>query len=490
MIYEASIFILFFGFLYFLGKKKQASFRFLLPFAFCIKLIIGSIFLHYYSQLFGNASVLSDADVFFKDSQELLKVYTINKSDFLKLFFGLDESLKYTYLLNTTHWDSSTDFIINDGRMLIRFHTLVGFMSMGKIAIHLMICNFFSLIGLLLIALYSNKRSEVSLSGCFLILLFAPNLLFWSSTIIKEPFIILGLGLLLYGLHLPLKTKSVLAFVIGAWLIIIIKFYIFFFILFSLLIYLLFHYTSRKTAWISLSLTLTLVTLSLFTQIGHPVVERLSTHQFDFNNMGKGGIHARGDTCIYIINGYELKYVDIQGDSVYVTEIIPGEYLRPGKMHKAIPCTLYPNEKPWVLYDKGRPSASYIEPTLILDDPKQLLKNIPEALSISLFRPFFNDPPHHILKWYSIFDTLLISAFLSFAIWKRRKLNKKDVDILIALLFFAFSFALIIGWVTPVLGAIIRYKIPVQIALLLIGLILIDPKKISIQKLAKKDKSN
>jgi hypothetical protein len=46
------------------------------------------------------------------------------------------------------------------------------------------------------------------------------------------------------------------------------------------------------------------------------------------------------------------------------------------------------------------------------------------------------------------------------------------------LLVFSLILTLLIGWTTPVIGAIIRYKVPVQLAMMLVTLILFNPKKI------------
>jgi hypothetical protein len=54
-------------------------------------------------------------------------------------------------------------------------------------------------------------------------------------------------------------------------------------------------------------------------------------------------------------------------------------------------------------------------------------------------------------------------------------LNQKEKGIIFILIIFALQLFLLIGWTTPVLGAITRYRFPAQLALILVGLIILKP---------------
>ena len=104
---------------------------------------------------------------------------------------------------------------------------------------------------------------------------------------------------------------------------------------------------------------------------------------------------------------------------------------------------------------------------------------MPEAVNNVLLRPYPNDPPNSSFKCLSIIDGWgLILLLITVIIFFRRKINRKELDLIIALCVFSLVLTLLIGWTTPVLGAIIRYKIPIQLAMMLITLILFEPKKI------------
>jgi hypothetical protein len=82
------------------------------------------------------------------------------------------------------------------------------------------------------------------------------------------------------------------------------------------------------------------------------------------------------------------------------------------------------------------------------------------------------------LKFFSFLEVWLIFGFLAIAWIKRRKLSDSERGIIFMLAIFAFVLFLLIGWTTPVLGAIARYRFPAQLAMVLIGMILLKPIKI------------
>lgn len=490
MFYEILFFILFIGFFYFFGKKQSGNFKFYLPIAFCIKLTFGILCTLLFSNLYGATNLQADADIFINDSKILLHVYSVNKSDFFHLIFSSNDYLVNTYLLETTHWDSSYNFLINDSRFIIRFHALIGLISLGEITIHLMFLNALSLLGIFFINQHIERHSLVKSATRFFILLLAPNILFWSSSLLKEPFIMFAFGIIALGLSSTSIFKKILLYILAFWLLQNVKIYIAFCTLIFILLFTFFKYTRPKTALYTLvGLTFFFVGLIL-TNTGQPIVERISSQQFDFNNIGKGGVYLRADTCIYVIPEKYMNALHFDGDSVFLNKKIIGEYLPEGSRQEARTCIITPNQKAWEYCDAGKRSQSYIKTTLILNSGTQLLKNIPEALSIVFLRPFITDPPYNNkMKWFSLLDSYLILSFSIVTFLFRRKINRTEKNLIFALFLSSFILSLLIGLTTPVLGAVIRYKIPVQFVQLIIGLILIDTSRISRIKLVKKYKS-
>src|SRR6185295_14228476 len=73
---------------------------------------------------------------------------------------------------------------------------------------------------------YLKRIPVILLIACFLF----PSVLFWSSTVLKEGIIFLGLGLLLYhsqcGLRSTYQVKNVLGLLLGALILVFIKIYV------------------------------------------------------------------------------------------------------------------------------------------------------------------------------------------------------------------------------------------------------------------------
>ena len=119
---------------------------------------------------------------------------------------------------------------------------------------------------------------------------------------------------------------------------------------------------------------------------------------------------------------------------------------------------------------------SFIETTPISESYSQLIKNIPEAFVNGFIRPFPTDPGSN-LKFLSMLEIWALIGFLIWVSIKHRKLEPEDRTIVFGLVVFALFLLLLIGWTTPVIGAIARYRFPAQLALVLAGLILFNPTK-------------
>jgi len=86
------------------------------------------------------------------------------------------------------------------------------------------------------------------------------------------------------------------------------------------------------------------------------------------------------------------------------------------------------------------------------------------------------------LKYLSMLEVWIMFAFLVYSWMNRRVTSFKEKEIILGLMLFAISLTLLIGWTTPVLGAITRYRFPAQMAIVLISLIILQPKAIKLWK--------
>ena len=452
------------------------------PILFSIKVLAGLFFIYVYSVHYGRGALSADAGAFMKESKMVNDVFYQSPIDYFKLLTGMGETneLIHKYLPLTFHWDVGDLTIINDSKNVLRIHSLIHFVSFGNESIHMLLMCFLSLISTVLLYKSFAPYTTMNKYVFFFILSVVPSTLFWTSGILKEPFMFFGLSLFIWGLLSPFgPLKKITLTLLGISIMILFKPYVLACMVPALLFFLIYQYLGRGNVALSFSLFLG---LSLAGHFIFPSVEKTITHylsrkQFDFDNVGKGGLHALSDSCYYYFKPEQFGKLSIQGNSVELIEPIDAYIIHFGSVKEPIPVHLSPNGEIWKIAYKSVGCASYIETDLIENSTLKLIKNIPSALLNSIFRPFPKDPGSW-LKYPSMLELWGILIFMTIALIFRRKLSKKEIGIVIAISIFALSLFLLIGWTTPVIGAIARYRFPAQLALVLVGLIIMDPNKL------------
>ncbi|TXH54147.1 MAG: hypothetical protein E6Q89_08455 [Bacteroidia bacterium] len=485
--YTIFIFLLLIALLRFVPQfRLPGANPWVMPIGFTIKFAVGLFFIYVYSYHYGVGELTADASAFLHDSKELNKVFYTSPSDYFRFMLGIENSdMVCNYLGDTEQWDYYGIKWFNDSRNILRLHSIIHFFSFGYQSIHLLIISLISILGLRLMVLATSPYFKTPTTLAFFALLLMPSALFWSSGILKEPLIYFSLGLFLYAILGQFSSiKKSVMLLLSALLLLSIKFYLVFCIIPGIIVYQLFkRIQPLKKAVIVVSILTIGALLSLLTPPLKPVVNKLSFQQYDFMNIGKGGVYARADTCIYVIYNENLPYVTVnkKDSTVVLSKDVWGEYTHAYELKDKRKCLIpaNSNETPWKLYYDGIFSGSYVELTPIYDSSLQLLLNIPEALENTFLRPYFNDPPHSIYKYFTMIDNYgLLLIFIIVLLFFRRKLSTNEIALIAALVTFSFVLALLIGWTTPVLGAIVRYKVPIQLALMLITIIVFDFKKV------------
>jgi hypothetical protein len=74
-------------------------------------------------------------------------------------------------------------------------------------------------------------------------------------------------------------------------------------------------------------------------------------------------------------------------------------------------------------------------------------------------------------------EVWLIIGLIIFTLFNKRALKPNEKPIAVGLVFFALSLFVLIGWTTPVIGAIARYRFPAQLAVIICCLLFIDTSK-------------
>ncbi|MCH2223459.1 MAG: hypothetical protein MK066_01725 [Crocinitomicaceae bacterium] len=461
-------------------NKKTGFHRWAIPSGFAIKCAVGILFLSMYNP---NKHLENDGAAFLYEGKILHDVFHESPTDYLKLLTGIGENREVVEnrLGETTHWSIGEQRYLNDSKNVIRLHSIFRFFSSGNnYSVALTALIIFCLLGIIGTTLLTKAISPYSHANKYLIfglLLLTPSILFWSSSILKEPLLIFGLGLSIYGL-IGKKVKYRIVFLLfGTFTVLLFKSYILIFIFISII----FYWVNKLIPYLkifgtfALLFALGLLATLLLQNTTKLYTEKISRKQFDFINIGKGGLHADADSCFFYFTHDQLHAFNIEKDSVLLikkTHAMQAEY---GSMETPVQVELLPQTKRWAIQYLNPKAKSLIEIPRITR-PIDLVKNAPTAITNTLFRPYPWDPGSR-LNSIAVLENIFLFILLFFLVKNRSSINKDQWRIIGSISFSLIILALFIGWITPVIGAIIRYRIPIQVGLILIFAIVYKPQK-------------
>jgi hypothetical protein len=466
-----ALFLLFaFTFLWFKPTRGLKSLD--LTGVFLFKILLGWLFMYVYSRIYGVGAETVDWEEFIHDSVVLRNVAFEDFGTYLKFLFGFStEADVQHYLMGTNHWAAGDLAIMNDSRNVLRVNSLIAFLFNGNVYYHIGFISFFVVLCFRELYLVLDSKVWLNKRIFWWILLVFPSVAFWTASMLKEPFLIMGFCLLFSALFGNHKNYSFWwRLILGIVLLLAFKPYVFFCLIFPVLIFVLYRWMRLKQA-ISYSVLITVFTLILiaFPNIRTKGVHQLTRMQFDFINIGHGGVHVLNGNNFYFFSPETLGSVELKNDSLYLLKPVTAKLVTTGMKLPFDDIRLKPEDGPWVVYFKGLSCGSYFEITPINGSFTNLLKNMPEALTNAAFRPFPTDNGSW-LKWLNFLETLgLFSAILITWFSKRIKQTKEHKQMIIVLLMFSISLLLLVGWVTPVMGALVRYRMPAYLALVLIA---------------------
>lgn len=148
----------------------------------------------------------SDIYKFFDDSLVIHQIASTDFAVYLKLLFGFSlNTEEHRLILETQHWDASAIWGGTGNRMMTRVHLLIHWFSFSNIWVHSIVFNALSVLGFLWIyrALSPYFNQPLLILPAFLM----PSVLFWSSGMLKEALLIFFTGMLFNALHLYAQKK-------------------------------------------------------------------------------------------------------------------------------------------------------------------------------------------------------------------------------------------------------------------------------------------
>jgi hypothetical protein len=379
------------------------------------------IYTYYYSDR-------NTADIFkyFDDSKVMFNALFNKPEDFFRMLFGVGNNSPYfdtTYYKIMNNWYRVFESnIYNESHTIIRLNALLRIFSFGYYNVHTVFICFLSLTGL--VGIYKTAirfikgKNKELIFGIFLL----PSVLFWGSGVLKEGLLFFGLGLLIYHFFRIIEKFLMIPFL---WIIIssILLYYTKFYVFAIALPILIAHFWISKTN----EKFILLKYLTVFT--------------------------------IYIFIGINMHYI-IPGFNVLAILV--------RKQHDFIGLAQFMN------------SGSLINIPMLTPDIWSFIKNAPIAFYNTMFRPYIFEADSIMILMAALENLLiLIVIILSFTFFERKQIHK---SIFFACLFAVIFMFVLTGLITPVIGAMVRYKVP-ALPFLMVMLIMMINKEKMIKKL-------
>lgn len=372
-------------------------------FFFIVKVVVSFIVYFIYTYYYPNMRIDSDIFKYYDDSQIMYKALKDSPKDYFKMLTGINDDnqeIKEKYYQKMNFWIKPYNYeLVNENKTIIRLNAFISLFSFNNYFIHNLIFLFLSYIGLFaLFKLLSTYFVQNKIILAIFIFLM-PSTIFWSSAIIKESLVFFNLGLLLYNIDKIMKKFNLKTFaliVFFATMLGLSKMYILILILPGLLTLFLNSFFPKIKLWISFIIAHILLILFFF--------HSEYFIPFNFSEI----VVAKQHDFINMVNSF--NYV-----------------------------------------------GSKINIPLLNNMFTSFLLNSPNAIINTLFRPTLLEA-HNLTSLMAAFEnTFIIFIFIFILLFfKKADFNKW--------MWFGLSFSFmlftLIGLTTPVLGALVRYKIP------------------------------
>lgn len=382
---------------------------------FLLKVIAGTILAAVYFYYYTDRST-ADIYKYFDDSKIMTDALWSHPGDFFRMLFGFDNDNAYfseQYYNHMNNWFRPYESnLYNDSHTIIRINAVMRIVSFGSYHVHTVFACFLSLTGLT--GLYKSFVSFCSDKQKLLaaVVFLLPSVMFWASGVLKESFLIFGLGILFYSFIQFSERKfrwRWLPFTLIAFLLLLyLKVYVLMALLPGMIAYFWVMKSNYKLMWLKYGVVL--------------IVSIIAAVYFE-----------------YIFPDYHMLEIFVQKQQ---------DFIRLGKaMNSGSQIVLMPLTSHWWSFLQAAPHAFYVV----------------------MFRPFIWESTSPFMLLAGAENLLLITGvFILF--FRFRKPDRAQLNLVLWSLSYVILLFVLIGWVTPVLGAVVRYKVP---ALPFLGMILV-----------------
>ncbi|MCI1752685.1 MAG: hypothetical protein LKM36_07450 [Flavobacteriales bacterium] len=395
----------------------------LLPGIFVLKVLVGTFFWWIYTYHYTDRFT---ADIFkyFDDGNVLFSALPQHPGDYFRMVFGIGNDTPYFdshYYVHMNHWSRQWDTgYYNDAHTMIRYSALVRLFSFGHYHVHTVFACFFALVGLM--AMYRAFASVLPGGGVWLAagVFLWPSILFWGSAPIKEALLFFGLGLFVLGASGFARGRT----------------------------------GPKEFALLGAGLFIQLILKSYVLACLLPALAAYAW--------------SRGGTPRSTL----LKFTVAYGAATALLLALP--LVHPGWDVLGLIAQKRRDMLGVVsLTDPG----SYIPFPPLANGPIGFLLDIPHALYLTFLSPF---QTWHIgaMGLIGAAENLVMLALVPVAILWAKPWRQINIPLVLLCAGFCLALGLLVGWTTPVVGALLRYRVPLLPFWSLAVLAVIDIEKL------------
>ncbi|MGZ5255658.1 MAG: hypothetical protein ACXWCT_14700 [Flavitalea sp.] len=323
---------------------------------------------------------------------ESLQEYALLKNDPVEFATNLFQN---NYEGGYTHFFATKNSWWNDvkANLLIKIMAVFNLLSFGQYYTNVIFYSFISLTGP--IAIYRVMKDVYRQHiPVLLACFFIPSFLYWTSGLHKEGLIFMGIAIMIYHFYFGFRDK------------------------FSL----------KRILWIVSGFLLVLI-LRNFLVI--TLIPPLIAWILAFKIRRKPVFTFVAAGLISVILFFTARYFHAGLDFPQATVTKQQEFFR--------------------LEGGSTVNVKSLEPTAA-----SFLQNAPQALGLSILRPYPSDVRHLLSLAASLEINFILLFFIIFLVWRHK--NLKPIPLILFLLFFSLAVLMMIGYTVNNLGAIVRYR--------------------------------
>ncbi len=370
---------------------------------FIIKVIAAFALYIIYTQFYTDRAY---ADIFryYDDSAVIYDTFLNRPYDFFRMLTGIDGDAADLQIYYDTmrNW-YNTDLVFNDSRTMIRLNAFLRLFSMGTYFPHAIVMCFLATIGLTGIFRVMNDTIKGRAFLLIVIVFLLPSMMLWTSGMIKEAFLVFALGTLLYQISRLISDKSSslrrwVSIVLSILILITVKAYVFFLIIPLLLSWIISKYKPLPPVLISLAI-------------------------------------------------YLIYFTILSIAAPFITG-------------KSIPVLISQKQAEFYFVAETEQAKSVVEVNRIQPEWWSLISEAPGAFGRTLLLPM-PQHAHNFLMWFSVAENIFILLLMVFMLLNMKGVFMKNMStFVISSFLFGVSIFMLSGLVTPIIGALVRYKVP------------------------------